>query len=334
MSFVYPQSHIFNTVNDNASILLDSMMTVTCDDIITLSAQILGDITGHTFYWEQISGVPITWLEDQHQQSVMFQQPSDRGDKLFRFTLDKGLDIEKSKEIIVSAIPTDIIKTKNPVLVNVKHGFIPEYQSDIYAMIPGERYTEGQSWNDVNRSLLFSPKSHIGYDVNLVNNTTGTSVDFLHIDINKNSGSNFDYVLLNNGITDKSYSVTVSDGKVTEDLLAVSFTTKNYPSKMELLIVDEIIRSTVRYPFIELEVLEVRNVTIQNMSTEDIIEYSDGVRKSNELQEHSVIEVMTRTLSTKNDDGELFSTSLEIGRNSICNYSVIEVKEFQFSSLG
>ena len=103
---------------------------------------------------------------------------------------------------------------------------------------------------------------------------------------------------------------------------------------MELLIVDEIIRSTVRYPFIELEVLEVRNVTIQNMSTEDIIEYSDGVRKSNELQEHSVIEVMTRTLSTKNDDEELFSTSLEIGRNSVCRYSVTEVKEFQFSSLG
>jgi hypothetical protein len=334
MSFVYPQSHIFNTVNDNASILLDSMMTVTCDDIITLSANILGDSTGHTFLWEQIDGIPVTWLEAQNQQSVMFQQPSDRSDKVFRFTLDKGLDFEKSKEIIVSAIPTEIIKTNNIGIINTNHGFIPEYIYDVYAMIPGERYTEGQTWNDVNRSLLFSPKLHIGYEISLVDNSTGSSVDTMYIDYKKNTGANIDYMFLNNAITDKSYTVTVSDGKVTESLPAVSFTTKNYPSKMELLIVDEIIRSTVKYPFIELEVLEVRNVTIQNMSTEDIIEYSDGVRKSNELQEHSVLEVMTRTLSTKNDDEELFSTSLEIGRDSICNYSVTEVKEFQFSSLG
>ena len=89
------------------SFYVDSVLPVTCNDIVTLNAVLNGDPTGYTFEWVQMSGTPVIWLEDRDQTVVMFQQPVLRDDKVFRFYLNKGKTTERYKEVLVTAVPTD-----------------------------------------------------------------------------------------------------------------------------------------------------------------------------------------------------------------------------------
>ena len=88
-------------------IVVDSVQLVTCQDVITLNAQIITDGLLHTYEWVQISGTPVTFVGDTHQQMVVFHQAAIRDDKVFRFYVDKGQTTEQSKDVLVTTVSRD-----------------------------------------------------------------------------------------------------------------------------------------------------------------------------------------------------------------------------------
>ena len=87
----------------STQIILEQVMLVECNDVVTLNARIMDTSNQpHTFFWEQISGTPVLWLEDQHQLMVMWRQPSDTNEKVFRFWLDRGTAFEKFQDVLVT----------------------------------------------------------------------------------------------------------------------------------------------------------------------------------------------------------------------------------------
>lgn len=76
-----------------------------CDTSVTLTAIVNGDLTGHTIEWEQVAGVPVTWITPLDQLSVTFTTANFQ-DKRFRFTIDKGKATEQFDEINVYGAPT------------------------------------------------------------------------------------------------------------------------------------------------------------------------------------------------------------------------------------
>lgn len=71
---------------------------ITCATNVTLEATVLGDITGHTFLWEQLTGDPVNWLTPQDQFVVQFEQIN-TDDKSFRFWIDKGTPFEQFDDV-------------------------------------------------------------------------------------------------------------------------------------------------------------------------------------------------------------------------------------------
>lgn len=92
----------FNGPLSFLDIILEQVLLVSCQDIVTLNATIIGDITDHTFYWEQTYGPAVTWLEPQNQLMVMFQKPAVTGDLFFRFYVDRFTQFQQYRDIIVS----------------------------------------------------------------------------------------------------------------------------------------------------------------------------------------------------------------------------------------
>ena len=88
MPYYNAHNYVTTYLFDNVVLDLDSVLPVTCSDVVTLNARVSGDLTGHTFEWSQLSGTPVTWPESVNQVNVMFQQPATRDDKIFRFTID------------------------------------------------------------------------------------------------------------------------------------------------------------------------------------------------------------------------------------------------------
>ncbi len=80
----------------------------TCQSVITLSVTLTGDIRGHTFLWEQLSGTPVTFDTPVDQPSVVFQQTTIADDKQFVFWIDKGLPYAIQIPVLVSSKPTDV----------------------------------------------------------------------------------------------------------------------------------------------------------------------------------------------------------------------------------
>ncbi len=94
----------------STQIILEQVMLVACNDIITLNARVMDTSDQpHTYFWEQISGTPVQWLEDQHQLMVMWRQPTDTSEKVFRFWLDRGTAFEKYQDVLVTTLNRDPI---------------------------------------------------------------------------------------------------------------------------------------------------------------------------------------------------------------------------------
>jgi hypothetical protein len=96
-------------IRDSGLIIeLQKILLVSCQDIITLDAVLIGTPNGpQTYLWTQQSGSPVTWLEDQDQTMVTFQQPVTRDDKVFRFWLNKGTSYQQYADILVTLINLD-----------------------------------------------------------------------------------------------------------------------------------------------------------------------------------------------------------------------------------
>lgn len=86
---------------------VNSLMVVSCDDIITLSATVEGQTVGLRYEWVQLSGLPIEWLESAQQLEVMIRQTTIRDDKVFRFYVNRGTVAERYGDLLVTATPRD-----------------------------------------------------------------------------------------------------------------------------------------------------------------------------------------------------------------------------------
>ena len=97
-------SDLFGTQFDGTT-LVEHQMIVSCEDIVTLHVDIVGDLGTRPILWEQLTGTPVIWLEPQNQATVMWQQPAVRDDKIFRFTIDKGTSYATIRDVLVTAVP-------------------------------------------------------------------------------------------------------------------------------------------------------------------------------------------------------------------------------------
>jgi hypothetical protein len=88
-------------------IYINQYQLVICESTITLSVDLVGDIRGHTFLWQQLSGSPITFETPANATSVVFQQTAIADDKTFVFWIDYGLPYAIATYILVSSKPTD-----------------------------------------------------------------------------------------------------------------------------------------------------------------------------------------------------------------------------------
>ena len=82
-----------------------------CSSIIYLSATIIGNITGHTFLWEQISGSAITLIQNT-TTTAYYIVDINPTDKVFRFWVDKGKYNEQYQDITVYSTPTSFLNTQ------------------------------------------------------------------------------------------------------------------------------------------------------------------------------------------------------------------------------
>ena len=76
-----------------------------CDLDVTLTATIVGDANGHTFFWEQLSGSPIIITSAQNELTFSYTQDT-FDDKSFRFYIDRNSAQEKFDDVVVFGSPT------------------------------------------------------------------------------------------------------------------------------------------------------------------------------------------------------------------------------------
>ena len=92
-----------------------TLRIVTCDNIIMLHAEIIGFAGTAKFRWEQVSGQPVVFLEDQNQVTVTFQQTQIRDDKVFAFYVNKDTALEQRFLVTVTAVPMETITLQKDV---------------------------------------------------------------------------------------------------------------------------------------------------------------------------------------------------------------------------
>jgi hypothetical protein len=327
MPFVNPQSHIFRNVLDNISIQLDAVMTVSCDDIITLNATLIGDLTNHTFLWEQLTGTPVIWLEPQNQQTVLFQQPAVRDNKVFKFTLDRGTSIVKSRQILVSAVPTDILKT----YLGYRDG---PHQSGLYIddafsdLIPSFRPPGSAALNDIQRAVLVTNSKVVGSDVLLTQLLNGNDVIISTTFYNDASSV---LLYLNGLLTDVSYKFYSRTNYEASQTSAKSYSSLNFITDPDLGITDDTtVNTSIKYTSGINEVLETVTRTIESTYTSDS-EHGIVTNLTYVESISNVLEVIERQLVSNNTANDMLFSSIGYVLGS---QSVVEVKAFEYSSLG
>lgn len=152
--FKWPGSPI--GANEYLEIVVEDVVLVSCQDIVTLNAIVLGDMDGHTFLWEQIGGPPVTWLEPQNQLMVMYQKnPSESGqDCFFRFWADKNTPFEQYKDMVVSGIARDDSNFV-PRIKQLSYG-TREFVDVTFRVSPGFTYAPNYTLNNPTRVFTFN----------------------------------------------------------------------------------------------------------------------------------------------------------------------------------
>lgn len=151
------------------TIILEKMLLVSCEDIITLNAQLTGTPLGpQTYLWTQLSGSAVIWLEAQNQTMVMFQQPVVKDDKVFRFWLDKGTPWEQHADILVTLVSLDPIPVvrASPLFASV--GTDAQLISPPFAIEPAPTAPGLNALtNNSERMLVFMPLANPQYAAQL-----------------------------------------------------------------------------------------------------------------------------------------------------------------------
>jgi hypothetical protein len=142
-------------------IQLQKMMLVSCQDIVTLDATLIGTPIGpQTYNWVQLSGSPVTWLEPQNQASSTFQQPSNRNDKVFRFWLDQGTRWQQYADITITSVALDTFSQPPAIApIFVRTGLATQIVKPPYSIEPAP--TDNQLGvvvlNNTERMVVFQP---------------------------------------------------------------------------------------------------------------------------------------------------------------------------------
>jgi len=77
-----------------------------CDGNVTMTAIVIGDLSGHTVLWEQLTGPAVTWTSPQDQLQVTYTVATFE-DRSFRFYIDKDTGSEQSDDINIFGTPTE-----------------------------------------------------------------------------------------------------------------------------------------------------------------------------------------------------------------------------------
>ena len=313
-------------------IQVDSALTVTCDDIVTLHATLIGDISNKTLLWEQVSGTPVIWLENQDQQTVLFQQPAQRDDKVFRFTLDKGKRTEKWSEILVTAIPTDVFKTSI-----TSQGLAGKYSKSVditnmSVLLPAFKQEGSQVINDLDRAVLVTAGNLYGIPFTINEYVDGVDATVAGYTFN-NPLTGLVYI---NGLTvDKNYNLRVDNGY--EYGVSVyknhSSTTFNYSP--DYAITDENTVATsvpVTNTGLGSIVEVISREIVGNTDSQDSVTLTEGISLVN-AGLGSTIEIIERTITVNDESQDTISIS-NMSLNNSGLTAIVEVKQFQFASLG
>lgn len=322
---------------DNLRILTSRTLPVACDNIVMLSATVLGDPSGHTFEWEQISGEPVIWLESVYQTNVMFQQPATRDDKIFHFVVDKGKAIEKRYEVLVTTIPTDVITTSinNNALLCAAYSYSGEY-TNISAMVPAFGPLGSVEVNNPSRAVIFNTP----YRLNSSNEVPSVSLlEFNDGEYHQLGSLTYDTLssltaIINALSTDKSYILKTKAYGSDSYSKPFSFASSNFLSTVELSITDsdKITTSIYGNNLYGETAKEVISRQLMTLETQDNVNVFGFNQDTNSYT--YVVETISRTLTTldNTDTQETLASSVNSGNLSFS--SIVEVKQFQYSSLG
>ena len=333
-------------LTDDLRIFTSRTLPVACDNVILLSATVIGDPVGHTFEWVQISGTPVTWLESRFQTNVMFEQTTTRDDKKFNFIVDKGRiakgkNIEKVFEILVSAIPTDILTTT----IGMSAGLVTsDIKTHLYEaqsnMVPALRQAGSQIINDSMRAILYkTPIPVTGSNASVLVKLYSVSGDTFTLNkVSSFKESDQALSIFNMLDMDTNYAVSnTSFGKeIFKERIAQSSSFFNSTQELSLVDSDKVntnlnpsglyLSGIVEKISRELTTLEI---------TENVLQWITPRHGTNS----SIVEKISRTLTLvdQTTDAALNSDTTigtSIGGYSGQTSSIIEVKQFQYSSLG
>jgi len=93
--------------NDVLEVVVEPVLLVSCTNIVTLVAEVIPDLPGHTYEWVQTGGPAVVWLEPQNQLMVTFQKPAAPGDLFFRFYVDRYTPFAVTRDMVVSNVARD-----------------------------------------------------------------------------------------------------------------------------------------------------------------------------------------------------------------------------------
>ena len=339
MPYYNPHNYVTTYLFDNVVLDLDSVLPVTCNDIVTLSARVSGDLTGHTFEWSQISGTPVIWLESVNQTSVMFQQPTARDDKVFRFTIDKGSSVAKYKDILVTAVPTDTMTSSISHTGTVGSFSLSSLATEITYLYQAPAIREAGSImvNDATKAVIFSSPTQTlvtpgnSYSVNLVvksGNSYNLVSNNLLTDISYNGTSFINGVNLNN-----TYKLQAVIGSTTQDTITFSTSTLAQQYNGDIGITDEsVFNLSLSESKTNSEILETITRSLVNLNLEDVEDnYNSALFTTGVISE--VLETISRTLVGLDiqDIEDVMAPSI----SSVPTVSeILEVKLYTFNSLG
>lgn len=170
-------------------LFLQRQQLVSCQTVITLTANVQGTIPGHVFFWEQRTGTPVVFLEAVNQLSTSFTQTATKDDKVFRFYIDKGLPTEIHQDILITAISQEPLQIPTSSAYSLTGG-LPTEKARAFLSMPAPGYAANGSYvkdNSYEALMWTAPnlnKNLIGQQVRLINTGNVTDGPILAPDTN------------------------------------------------------------------------------------------------------------------------------------------------------
>lgn len=301
------------------SFYVDSVLPVTCNDIVTLNAILNGDPTGYTFEWVQMSGTPVIWLEDRDQTVVMFQQPVLRDDKVFRFYLNKGKSTERYKEVLVTAVPTDnyfLSQTKVYSSCSVSALGSPSIIS--YSLnIPVYRPPGSEAISDPQRAVLYNRPSGVSLNsstlpvIYLLEKTSNGYVEVAQ-EIQTSALANSQGLIQSMGV-DKIYKLRIVNNNTIQDSEEFSLSSETFQTKPDLAVTEiDLISLSASKQYSASTIDEVISRLLVGLNINDI-EDSHTLNIDKVISSSTIDEVISRSLQSMSvediDDSITFSLS-------------------------